>query len=64
MCRPYMNVKKINIGCSHLLLFPLRRGIKSDSPDIDRLLEENLHVIRAEDYSRYTRICNEALGIQ
>jgi iron(III) transport system substrate-binding protein len=43
---------------------PLRRGIKSESVEIDRLLEENLHVIRAADYSRYTKIYNEALGVR
>jgi iron(III) transport system substrate-binding protein len=43
---------------------PLRRGVKSESSDIDKLLEERLHVIRTADYSRYTKIYNEAIGIR
>ncbi len=45
---------------------PLRRGVKSPSPDIDDLLESgNFHIVRAEDdYSRYMKLYNEALGIR
>ena len=45
---------------------PLRRGMKSPSPDIDELLESgNFHVVRAEDdYSRYMKLYNEVLGIR
>jgi iron(III) transport system substrate-binding protein len=43
---------------------PLRRGVKSPSPDIDQLLQGTLHVIRSEDYSRDLRVYNEALGIR
>jgi len=41
-----------------------RRGIKSPSDDIDRLLDSgNLHVIRTEgEYSRYMKLYNEVLG--
>lgn len=44
---------------------PLRRGVKSPSPDIDVLLESgNFHVVRAEnDYGRYMKFYNEVLGI-
>lgn len=43
---------------------PARRGIKSPSDDIDRLLDSgNLHVIRTEgEYSRYMKLYNEVLG--
>jgi iron(III) transport system substrate-binding protein len=43
---------------------PLRRGIKSPSEDIDRLLDSrNLHVLRTEgDYSRYMRLYTEIMG--
>lgn len=43
---------------------PARRGIKSSSDDIDRLLDSgNLHVIRTEgEYSRYMKLYNEVLG--
>jgi iron(III) transport system substrate-binding protein len=45
---------------------PLRRGVKSPSPDIDELLEGgNFHVVKAEgDYSRYMKLYNEILGIR
>ncbi len=43
---------------------PLRRGIKSPSDDVDRLLDSgNLHVLRTEgEYSRYMRLYSEILG--
>jgi ABC-type Fe3+ transport system substrate-binding protein len=45
---------------------PLRRGIKSPSEDIDRLLDSgNLHVLRTEgDYSRYMRLYTEIVGMK
>jgi ABC-type Fe3+ transport system substrate-binding protein len=44
---------------------PARRGIKSPSDDLDRLLDSgNLHVIRTEgEYSRYMKLYNEVLGL-
>jgi iron(III) transport system substrate-binding protein len=43
---------------------PLRRGVKSQSRDIDQLMESgNLHVILPEGgYDRYMKIYNEYLG--
>jgi iron(III) transport system substrate-binding protein len=45
---------------------PARRGVKSPSEDIDRLLDSaNLHVLKTEgDYSRYMKLYNEVLGIR
>jgi ABC-type Fe3+ transport system substrate-binding protein len=45
---------------------PARRGIKSPSEDIDRLLDsQNLHVLRTEgDYSRYMKLYNEVLAMR
>jgi len=45
---------------------PARRGVKSPSEDIDRLLDSaNLHVLKTEgDYSRYMNLYNEVLGIK
>ena len=43
---------------------PLRRGTKSESPDIDQLIESGqIHVLRSEGgYDRYMKIYNEALA--
>jgi iron(III) transport system substrate-binding protein len=45
---------------------PLRRGAKSQSKEIDQLLENgNLHVIMPEGgYDRYMRIFNDSLGLR
>lgn len=45
---------------------PLRKGIKSQSKEIDQLMESgNLHVIRAEgSYDKYMKLYNEYLGIR
>ena len=45
---------------------PLRRGVKSESRDIDQLMESgNIHVLRPEGgYDRYMKIFNENLGIR
>jgi iron(III) transport system substrate-binding protein len=45
---------------------PLRRGVKSESREIDQLMESgNLHVLRAEGgYDRYMKIYNDYLGIR
>ena len=45
---------------------PARRGIKSPSEDIDRLLDSaNLHVLETEDdYSRYMKLYNEVLAMR
>jgi len=45
---------------------PLRRGVKSESRDIDQLIESgNLHVLRPEGgYDRYMKIYNDYLGIR
>ena len=45
---------------------PIRKGVKSQSKDIDQLMESsNLHVIRAEgSYDKYMRVYNEYLGIR
>jgi ABC-type Fe3+ transport system substrate-binding protein len=45
---------------------PARRGIKSPSEDVDRLLDSaNLHVLKTEgDYSRYMKLYSEILGIR
>jgi iron(III) transport system substrate-binding protein len=43
---------------------PLRRGVKSESRDIDQLMESgNIHVLRPEGgYDRYMKIFNDSLG--
>jgi hypothetical protein len=43
---------------------PARRGVKSPSEEIDRLLDSaNLHVLKTEgEYSRYMKLYNEFLG--
>jgi iron(III) transport system substrate-binding protein len=45
---------------------PARRGVKSPSEDIDRLLDSgNLHVLKTEgDYSRYMKLYSEILGLR
>jgi iron(III) transport system substrate-binding protein len=45
---------------------PLRKGVRSQSKDIDQLMESgNLHVIRAEGgYEKYMKVFNEYLGIR
>ena len=45
---------------------PLRRGVKSQSPEIDQLMESgNFHVITPEGgYDRYMKIYNDYLGIR
>jgi iron(III) transport system substrate-binding protein len=45
---------------------PLRRGVKSESREIDQLIEsENVHVIRPEgSYDRYMKVYNDLLGIR
>ena len=45
---------------------PLRKGVKSQSKDIDQLMESgNPHVIRAEgSYDKYMKLYNEYLGIR
>jgi iron(III) transport system substrate-binding protein len=45
---------------------PLRKGVKSQSKDIDQLMESgNPHVIRAEGgYDKYMKLYNEYLGIR
>ena len=45
---------------------PARRGVKSPSEEIDRLLDSaNLHVLKTEgDYSRYMKLYNEVLAIR
>ena len=45
---------------------PLRRGVKSESREIDQLMESgNLHVLRPEGgYDRYMKIYNDYLGIR
>jgi iron(III) transport system substrate-binding protein len=45
---------------------PLRKGVKSQSKDIDHLMESsNPHVIRAEgSYDKYMKVYNEYLGIR
>jgi iron(III) transport system substrate-binding protein len=45
---------------------PLRRGIKSSSPEIDQLMESgNFHVVAPEGgYDRYMKIYNEYLGVR
>jgi iron(III) transport system substrate-binding protein len=45
---------------------PLRKGVKSQSKDIDQLMESgNPHVIRAENsYDKYMKVYNEYLGIR
>jgi hypothetical protein len=45
---------------------PLRKGVKSQSKDIDQLMESgNPHVIRAEgSYDKYMKVYNEYLGIR
>jgi ABC-type Fe3+ transport system substrate-binding protein len=45
---------------------PLRKGVRSQSKDIDQLMESgNPHVIRAEgSYDKYMKVYNEYLGIR
>jgi len=45
---------------------PLRRGVKSESREIDQLMESgNLHVLRPEGgYDRYMKIYNDYLGVR
>ena len=45
---------------------PLRKGVRSQSKDIDQLMESgNAHVIRAEGgYDKYMKVDNEYLGIR
>jgi ABC-type Fe3+ transport system substrate-binding protein len=45
---------------------PLRRGVKSQSREIDQLMESgNLHIIWPEGgYDRYMKIYNDHLGIR
>jgi len=45
---------------------PLRKGVRSQSKDIDQLMESgNAHVIRAEGgYDKYMKVYNEYLGIR
>jgi len=45
---------------------PLRRGVKSESREIDQLMEGgNLHVLRPEGgYNRYMKIYSDYLGIR
>jgi len=45
---------------------PARRGVKSPSEEIDRLLDSaNLHVLKTEgEYSRYMKLYNEVLAIR
>jgi ABC-type Fe3+ transport system substrate-binding protein len=45
---------------------PLRRGVASESHEIDQLMESgNLHVLRPEGgYDRYMKIYNDYLGIR
>jgi iron(III) transport system substrate-binding protein len=45
---------------------PLRRGIKSESRDIDQLMETGqIHVLRSEGgYDRYMKIYNETLAVR
>jgi iron(III) transport system substrate-binding protein len=45
---------------------PARRGVKSPSEDVDRLLDSGiLHVLKTEgDYSRYMKLYNEILGLR
>jgi iron(III) transport system substrate-binding protein len=45
---------------------PLRKGVKSQSKDIDQVIESgNLHVMRSEgSYDKYMKIFNEYLGIR
>jgi iron(III) transport system substrate-binding protein len=45
---------------------PIRKGVKSQSKDIDQVIESgNLHVIRSEgSYDKYMKIFNEYLGIR
>ena len=45
---------------------PLRRGVKSESREIDQLMESgNLHVLRPEGgYDRYMKIYSDYLGIR
>ena len=45
---------------------PARRGVKSPSDEIDRLLDStNLHVLKTEgEYSRYMKLYNEIIGVR
>src|SRR5262249_5474323 len=45
---------------------PLRRGVKSESPEVDQLMESgSLHVLRPEGgYDRYMKIYSDYLGIR